>query len=54
MALLCAAGLRRSEVVTLDLADFDPESGSLRIVASKGNKARTVCLGNEAKAAEEG
>ena len=49
LALL--AGLRRSEVVALDLADFDTETGGLKIVASKGNKARAVYLGNGAKAA---
>jgi len=54
LALLYAAGLRRSEVVTLDLAGYDTESGGLKIVASKGNKARTVYLGNGAKAAVEG
>lgn len=54
LALLYAAGLRRSEVVALDLVDFDSESGSLRIVASKGNKARMVYLGNGAKAAMSG
>jgi len=54
LALLYAAGLRRSEVVGLDLADYDTESGSLKIVASKGNKARTVYLGNGAKAAMTG
>jgi len=52
--LLYAAGLRRSEVVALDLADYDTESGGLIIVASKGNKARTVYLGNGAKAAMTG
>ena len=51
LALLYAAGLRRSEVVVLDLADYDTETGGLKIVASKGNKARTVYLGNGAKAA---
>ena len=51
LALLYAAGLRRSEVVDLDLAHFDTETGGLKIVASKGNKARTVYLGNGAKAA---
>ncbi len=54
LALLYAAGLRSSEVVTLDLAGYDTESGGLKIVASKGNKARTVYLGNGAKAAVEG
>ena len=51
LALLYAAGLRRSEVVALDLAHYDTENGGLKIVASKGNKARTVYLGNGAKAA---
>jgi len=54
LALLYAAGLRRSEVVVLDLADYDSETGSLKILASKGNKARTVYLGNGAKAAMTG
>ena len=54
LALLYAAGLRRSEVVALDLANYDSETGGLKIVASKGNKARTVYLGNGAKAAVEG
>ncbi len=54
LALLYAAGLRRSEVVALDLADYDTETGSLKIVASKGNKARIVYLGNGAKAAMTG
>ena len=51
LALLYAGGLRRSEVVGLDLADYDTEAGGLKILASKGNKARTVYLGNGAKAA---
>ena len=51
LALLYAAGLRRSEVVALDLDDWDFETGGLKILASKGNKARTVYLGNGAKAA---
>ncbi|MBW8004099.1 MAG: tyrosine-type recombinase/integrase [Planctomycetes bacterium] len=54
LALLYAAGLRRSEVVALDLGDYDTETGGLKIVASKGNKARTVYLGNGAKAAMTG
>ena len=54
LALLYAAGLRRSEVVALDLADYDTDTGGLKILASKGNKARTVYLGNGAKAAMTG
>ena len=38
----------------LDLADYDTEAGGLKIVASKGNKARTVYLGSGAKAAMTG
>ena len=51
LALLYAAGLRRSEVVSLDLAHYDTENGGLKIVASKGNTARTADLGNGAKSA---
>jgi len=40
--------------VALNVADYDPIPGSLKIVASKGNKARTVYLGNGAKAAMTG
>jgi len=54
LALLYAAGLRRSEVVGLDLSDYDTEAGGLKIVATKGNKARTVYLGNGAKATVTG
>jgi integrase len=45
LSLLYAAALRRSEVVALDLADFDSASGCLR-VHGKGNKQRTVYLSN--------
>ncbi|HEX2913499.1 MAG TPA: tyrosine-type recombinase/integrase [Chloroflexia bacterium] len=44
-AVLYAAGLRRSEVVKLTLADYDHESGALTIRAGKGNKDRVVYLG---------
>lgn len=40
IGVLCAAGLRREEIVTLMLEDFDPESGQL-IVRGKGRKERT-------------
>lgn len=54
LALLYAAGLRRSEAVSLNLGDYDPETGGLRVFDSKGKKGRTVYLGNGAKAAVTG
>jgi integrase/recombinase XerD len=39
IALLYACGLRRAEVVALDLKDYDPESGRL-VVRGKRNKER--------------
>lgn len=42
LGLLYTCGLRRAEVVALDVGDFDSESGKLRIRAGKGRKQRTV------------
>jgi integrase len=50
-ALACLYGCRRSEPVGLDLADYDPSTGRLRLRAAKGNKHRDVYLTNGAKAA---
>lgn len=52
IALLYACGLRRAELVSLDLADFDPEMGQLT-VRGKGNKTRSAYVRNGAKAALE-
>jgi len=43
VGLMYSCGLRREEVVTLDLADYDSESGRL-IVCGKGNKERIAWL----------
>src|SRR5579862_315360 len=50
-ALAVLYGCRRSEPVALDLADYDPQTGALRIRAAKGNKSREVYLTNGAKRA---
>jgi integrase len=46
LALLCGAGLRRSELVNLDGGDYDPVSGALTVRAGKGNKDRRLFAGN--------
>ena len=45
IGLMIAGGLRRAEVVALDVDHYDPESGELRVVG-KGNKQRTVYCDN--------
>jgi site-specific recombinase XerD len=48
LALAYAGGLRRAELVALDLADYEPETGRLRVIG-KGNKERAVFIGNGAR-----
>jgi site-specific recombinase XerD len=48
IAMLYAAGLRRSEVTGLDLCDFDSTTGALIIRAGKGNKDRQLFTGSGA------
>lgn len=44
IACLYPAGLRREEVVALDLADFDPQTGALTVRHGKGDKERITYL----------
>jgi site-specific recombinase XerD len=48
VAVLYGAGLRRSEIVKLDLKDFDPRDNSLKIRSGKGGKDRLTYLGQGA------
>jgi integrase/recombinase XerD len=51
IALLRGTGLRRSEAVALDLADYDPTTGSLIIRSGTGKKDRLTYIAGGAKAA---
>lgn len=44
IAILRGSGLRRTEVVNLDVCDFNPSTGALEIRDGKGGKDRTVYL----------
>lgn len=52
-AVLFGGGLRRSEVVALDAADYDPEHQELHVRRGKGDKDRLVPLASGAGAAVE-
>ena len=49
-ALMYGAGLRRAETAALQLADYDPNTGAIRLIG-KGNKERTVYAINGGAAA---
>jgi site-specific recombinase XerD len=51
IAILYGGGLRRSELVALDLVDYRPETAELRIRHGKGQKARVGYATNGAKLA---
>jgi integrase/recombinase XerD len=49
IGVLYTAGLRRSELVNLTLADYNTETGQLKVIGGKGNKSRTVYVTNGAQ-----
>ena len=51
LAVLLAGGLRRAEVVALDMEDYNPETGELTVRHGKGRKERIVWLTNGARRA---
>jgi integrase len=51
IGILYTAGLRRAEVVCLELSDFDAETGKLTIRGGKGRKDRTTYVASGARQA---
>jgi hypothetical protein len=51
--VLLDTGVRRTELVSLDLADLDLEAQRLRVLHGKGNKQRVVRFGARAREAVE-
>ena len=48
LALMLFGGLRRSEILNLELRDLDMDSGTIRLTAAKGNKSRMLPLAPQA------
>ncbi|MCY4430864.1 MAG: site-specific integrase, partial [Rhodospirillales bacterium] len=44
LALLCGAGLRRTEAVRVQVNDFDPETGRLRVTGKRGRTRHVYAL----------
>jgi site-specific recombinase XerD len=51
IGLLRGTGIRRSEAVALDLADYEPKTGAMTIRSGKGNKARITYAPSSVQAA---
>ena len=49
IALMLATGLRRSEVVSLDISDYNSRTGLLNIHMGKGSKQRLAYLSSESR-----
>jgi integrase len=48
IAILRGSGVRRRELVNLDLKDFNPSTGAIEVRDGKGGKDRTVYLSSHA------
>ncbi len=46
---MLATGIRRSEVINIDIEDYNTRNGLLNIQSGKGNKQRTVYLNTESR-----
>ena len=49
IALMLATGLRRSEVIAINIDDYDARTGALTIQSGKGNKQRSVHLNTKSR-----
>ena len=47
VTLMAKTGLRVSEAINVKMGDFNLESGELRVASGKGDKARTVTIGEK-------